>query len=303
MNTDEKLNFEGRVAIVTGGARGMGREHCLNLARGAAKIIVNDIDEGAAREAVGVIRAAGGEAEAVIKDISTWEGASDLIEGTLDAFGRVDIIVSNAAVINMCPMSEMTPENFDRVMRVNAQGPYYLVLAAWPHLIRQNYGRIVLVSSGAATVGQPTLTHYAASKGAVLGMVRSIALEGEPYDIRVNGLIPVAATEMTRQVHSPEKAAEQEEMLPARLVSPVMAWLAHEDCKTTGELWQAGAGRVGREFIASTRGYFNRDLTIEKVRDNEAEIQDQIGYAVPLDSSEMYNWIVKNSIERESDNR
>lgn len=297
METAQVITFADRAAIVTGAGGGMGREHALLLARRGAKTIVNDVNSDAANAVVAEIAAAGGVAVAVVQDVSTWEGAVALVSATLELFGSVDILVSNAAIINMTAMADMTPENFDKLMRVNAHGPFYLALAAWPYMVKQRYGRMVLVTSGAATVGEPLLAHYSAAKGAVMGMVRTLSLEGKADNIHVNGLLPVAFTGMSAGTDYDE-GERLSKLLPSRLVSPAVAWLCHEDCSINGELWQAGAGRVAREFIGATKGFYDPELSVELVRDHEAEIEDRDGYVVPTRASEVFDWIMANTIGR-----
>ena len=300
VDMEQELTFSGRTAIVTGGGAGMGNAHSMLLGARGANVIVNDVNREAAEATAAAVVAAGGSAQAVIEDASTWDGATRLVNAALDTYGRIDIVVANAAIINMTAMADMTPENVDKLFRVNAHGPFYLALAVWPHMVKQRYGRMVLISSGAATAGEPKLAHYSAAKGAVMGMVRTMALEGKPDNIHVNGLFPVAFTAM--MAGSDYNDGEEERLrriLAPSLVSPAIAWLAHEACQINGELWQAGAGRVAREFIASTPGYYHPDLTIEAVRDHEAEIENRDTYFVPDRAGDLFNWIMANSVERD----
>jgi NAD(P)-dependent dehydrogenase (short-subunit alcohol dehydrogenase family) len=154
-----ELRFDGRVALVTGAGRGMGRSHARLLARRGAKVVVNDLGEhssaagaGPAAEVAAEIESDGGVAVACHADISTEQGARDLIAAAIERFGSIDIVVNNAGTMKLAPILELSAELFDRTMRVNAYGPYYLTRAAWPSFLRQGRGRVVMIGSAAGVV-------------------------------------------------------------------------------------------------------------------------------------------------------
>jgi NAD(P)-dependent dehydrogenase (short-subunit alcohol dehydrogenase family) len=281
----ELLRFDGRVAIVTGGGRGMGRAHARLLAARGASVVVNDLpaDDSPASHVVEEIVDEGGTAVESTADISTAGGGSALVECAVEAFGRIDIVVNNAGVIRLSRFEDLTTAAFDQTMKVNAYGPFYVTHAAWPHLLAQGYGRVVMVSSSAALFGLPDRVDYGGSKAAMVGMTRSLASEAEGAGIQVNALFPTAITRLS----SPpvrERVAKRlglsaaEEDLAAlmdrstALVSPMVAWLAHEECTSNGEIFEAGGGHVGRVVITSAEGYENSDVTVEDVRDHLPEI-------------------------------
>ena len=194
MSLNQEKRFDGQVAIVTGAGGGMGREHAKLFALRGASVVVNDLSNGA-EETVQMIIDAGGIAVVDHNDVSNEAGASAIIETAISNFGRLDILVSNAGIYREVPFSKMTEQDFDKVMKVNAYGTFF-VTKAWPHFVKQNYGRIVLVSSTSAFACQPLGSQYAASKGAVLGLGRTLVAEGAEHGIQVNLLTPGAFTPM-----------------------------------------------------------------------------------------------------------
>jgi NAD(P)-dependent dehydrogenase (short-subunit alcohol dehydrogenase family) len=281
------LSFDDRVAIVTGAARGMGRAHALFLSARGARVVVNDLADadGSADGVVAEIEKAGGAACSNTDDISSMHGAQALVDRAVDTYGRVDILVNNAGVMPLARFDDLAAEMFDFTLKVNTYGPFFTTKAAWPHFIEQGYGRVVMVSSSAGVFGLPQRVHYAASKAAMVGMTRGLACDGWNRGICVNTLLPSAVTDMTTPP-ARKRAAERLAMpntddgVPAMmersagLVSPMVAWLSHEQCKVTGEIFEAGFGHVARVFIANAKGYDNPNLTAEDIRDHFAQIMD-----------------------------
>lgn len=294
MSTNEQKRFDGQVAVVTGAGGGMGREHAKLLASLGASVVVNDLSQGA-EETVQLIVDAGGIAVVNHDDVSTEAGGAAIIEAAITNFGRIDIVISNAGIIKNVPFAEMTADHFDKVMKVNAYGAFYVTKAAWPHFINQNYGRVVLVTSSSAFVSQPLISQYAASKGAVLGMGKSIADEGAAYGITVNMLAPGAFTAMAGSMEDEESRKRMELMMPASLVAPVAAWLAHKDNTLNGEIIEAAAGRAALNFIGSTKGFWSKDLTVNDLFTNQEEVVNKDGFQSLENTVALSSWMTDNT--------
>jgi NAD(P)-dependent dehydrogenase (short-subunit alcohol dehydrogenase family) len=283
--------FDGRVGVVTGAGRGIGRAHALLLAARGAGVVVNDlggsmegdgVDAAPAADVAAEIVAAGGTAIADTSDVSTTAGAQALVDAAVGKLGRIDILVNNAGIIRWAGLPEADEENLARHLAVHVGGSFNTTRAAWPHLVEQGYGRIVMTTS-AGLFGLPTNLSYATAKGAVIGLTRSLATAGVKHGIRVNLIAPAAFTRMAGQ----PTEEPPPEMRP-ELVAPMVAFLAHEDCPVSGEIYAAGAGRFARIFIASTEGYVHPDAagsvpTIEDIAEHWATINDETGYSVPAD--------------------
>jgi NAD(P)-dependent dehydrogenase (short-subunit alcohol dehydrogenase family) len=296
------LKFDGRVAIVTGAGGGLGRKHALLLASRGAKVVVNDIggsvsgdgtDAGPAEAVAREIRDQGGEAVADTHSVATPDGGEAIVRTALRAFGGVDILVNNAGILRDALFEDTTPELLAPVIDVHVNALFHVTRPAWRVMVDQGYGRIVNTTSAAGLLGTPRKSNYGTAKAGVAGLTRVLAMEGADHDIKVNAIAPIAATRMltdsmTRAEGDPELDPAAMAMMNAvvgkldpALVSPVVAFLAHEDCPVTGEIYTAGAGQVARFFTGRTQGYHHPELSIEDVRDHLAEIRDETGYTVP----------------------
>jgi NAD(P)-dependent dehydrogenase (short-subunit alcohol dehydrogenase family) len=254
------------------------------LAARGTRVVVNDLGgsmlgEGAdpepATAVVAEIVAAGGVAVADTSDVAATEGAQGLIAGAVDRFGRVDILVNNAGIVRWAGMPEVDTDNLERHLAVHVVGSFNTARAAWPHMVEQGYGRIVMTTS-TGMLGLRKNVSYATAKGGVLGLTRSLAVEGARHDILVNAIAPAATTRMSGDASgAPELSPDD--------VAAMVAFLAHADCPVTGEMYVAGAGRFARLFLASTVGYVHPEPapTIEDVAGNWASINDEHGYYVP----------------------
>lgn len=280
-----RYGFEGRVAVVTGAGRGIGRAYALLLASRGARVVVNDL--GASMEGVGIdtgpasavateIVEAGGVALADAHDVSTVDGAQALIDAAVERYGRVDVLINNAGIIRWAGMPEVDADNLESHLAVHVAGSFNTTRAAWPFMVERRYGRIVMTTS-AGFFGLPNNVSYATAKGGVIGLARSLATAGAPHGITVNCIAPAAVTRMAGTAEAPP--------MPPELVAPLAAYLAHEDCPVTGEVYAAGAGRFARVFIAQTPGWVQTAPapTVEDVADHWAAINDEQGYGVPSD--------------------
>ena len=193
--------------------------------------------------------------------VATEEGAAAIVQTALDAFGGVDILVNNAGISIAAPFDEMTSRDFRRHIDINLMGPIWTCRAAWPHMRAKGYGRIVNITSG-ALAGFTWLAAYGASKGGLLSLTRSLAAEGASLGIKVNAVNPGAFTRMVAAQQEPTSPMYRHasENLPPELVSPVVAFLAHEECPVTGECIEAVGGEVRRIYMAQTAGFTDRRL-------------------------------------------
>lgn len=296
-----EFNFDGRVAVVTGAGRGLGRAYARLLAARGAKVVVNDLggsmegegeDAGPAQEVVEQIIAAGGKAVADTNDVSTEAGGEAIVDTALDTFGRIDILVNNAGIIKWGGLPEVDLPNLERHLDVHLIGSFNTMRAAWPYFIDQGYGRVVLTTS-TGMLGLANNLSYAAAKAGIIGLARSAKLAGDPHGIKVNLIAPAAMTRMGGGNPQGEEAQPTpgQPYMPSDEVAPMVAFLAHENCPVTGEIYTAGAGRFARLFIASTEGYANESKnenentqsTIEDVANNWHTINDETGYYIPTD--------------------
>ena len=280
-----KLTYDGKVAVITGAGGGLGRQHALLLASRGALVVVNDLggsvdgtgeNASAAQTVVDEIRAAGGEAVANHDSVSTPEGGEAIIQTAIDAYGRVDIVINNAGILRDKTFHNMTPEFVDPVIDVHLKGAFNVSKPAWIRMREQNYGRIVSTSSAAGIFGNFGQANYGAAKMGLVGLSRVLAAEGAKYNIKANVIAPLALTRMTENL----MGALGEKLAP-ELVSPIVAWLAHEDCDVSGEIYSVGGGRVARVFIGETVGYTKPGITLEDIRDNWATIRNTDGYSIP----------------------
>lgn len=287
----DEHNFDGRVAVITGAGRGIGRAYALLLASRGARVVVNDLggsmqgagdDASVAASVVSEIETGGGTALADEHDVASSEGAQALIASTVDRFGRLDILINNAGIIKWAGLPDVDLDNLERHLAVHVLGSFNTTRAAWPHMVEQGYGRIVMTTSS-GIFGLPKNLSYATAKGGVIGLTRSIATMSEAHGIKVNLIAPAALTRMAGPDADPDD--DSSPMAPGQ-VAPLVAFLAHEACPVNGELYAAGAGRFARLFIASTPGYVAPQPTIEDVARHWHDINDEKGYVVPRDLPE-----------------
>ncbi len=292
------LGFDGKVAIITGAGGGLGRSHALELARRGALVVVNDLggasdgtgsSETAAQKVVDEIKAAGGEAVPSYDSVATPEGGKAIVQTAVDAFGSVHIIINNAGILRDQSFKNMTPDVLNPVLDVHLRGAFYVTQPAWQLMRDQSYGRIVNTSSGAGVFGNFGQTNYGAAKMGLVGFTRVLSVEGAKNNIKANAIAPVALTRMTEDILGPLG-----DQLGPEHITPLVAYLAHEECAVSGEVYTVGGGHVARVFIGVAPGYTKKDgLTAEDVRDNLDEIRAEDGYSVPANLNEEMMLTVK----------
>ena len=267
------IRFNGEAAIVTAAGGGIGRATALLLAERGARVLVNDIDTGAARAVAEEIVAAGGEAVAEGSAVGTGDVAEAITGTALAAFGRIDILINNAGISRPRPFGEDSDADIEAVCAVNFMGPYRLMRAVWPVMKAQRGGRIVNTSSSAA-LGSGMSGAYAPTKAALIGLTKEAAIGGVAHGIRVNAIMPSASTPLLRN-HPDESFREwMSRHFPPERVAAVTAFLVARDCPLTGEILTAGGGLVGRVAFIRARGHLDPDLSPESVQDNLDAILD-----------------------------
>ena len=288
--SSDQLGFDGKVVIITGAGGGLGRQHALLMASRGALVVINDLggaidgsgsDKGAAEKVVDEIRAAGGEAVADTNSVATPEGGKAIVQTALDAFGKVDVVINNAGILRDKAFHNMEPDLINSVLDVHLKGAFHVTQPAWVVMREQGYGRIISTSSAAGIFGNFGQANYGAAKMGLVGFTRVLAVEGAKYNLTANAIAPLALTRMTETL----MGALGEKLDPA-LVSPLVAFLAHEDCPVSGEVFSVGGGRVAQVIIAETQGYHKASLSMEDVRDNWDTITDTTGFAVPKNLAE-----------------
>jgi len=285
------VGFDGKVAIITGAGGGLGRQHALLLAKRGALVVVNDLggsvdgtgaNASAAQKVVDEIKAAGGEAVADHNSVATPEGGKAIVQTAIDTYGKVDIVINNAGILRDKAFHNMEPDLMNPVFDVHLKGAFHVTQPAWVKMREQGYGRIISTSSAAGIFGNFGQTNYGAAKMGLVGFTRVLAVEGARFNIKANAIAPLALTRMTENIMQGGLA----DALDPALVSPIVAYLASEECDVSGNVYSVGGGRVAEVFIGETKGFHKKDLSVEDVRDNWAQIRDREGYAVPMGLAE-----------------
>ena len=286
------LSFDGRVAIITGAGGGLGRSHALELARRGAHVLVNDLggaldgsgsSDSAAQRVVDEITALGGSAAPNYDSVATSAGGQAIVQAAVTAFGRVDVLVNNAGILRDKAFHKMDDAMIDSVIDVHLKGALYVTQPAFALMREQGYGRIINTSSASGLFGNFGQANYGAAKAGLAGLTRVLALEGAGHGIKVNAIAPIAATRMTQDI-----LGELQAKVSPESVSPMVAYLAHEECSVNGNVYSVAGGRIARIFVAETLGVVLAENSAEAIRANLLLI-DQVdgdGYYQPTSLDE-----------------
>lgn len=283
-----ELRFDGRVCVVTGAGGGLGRAHALELARRGAKVLVNDLggsldgtgaSQRAAQLVVDEIDAAGGQAAANYDSVATPEGGQAIIDAAIEAFGRVDVLVNNAGILRDKAFHKMDRTMIDAVIDVHLKGAFYVTQPAFRLMREQGYGRIISTSSASGLFGNFGQANYGAAKAGLAGLTRVLAIEGAGHGITANAIAPIASTRMTEDL-----LGELASRVSPETVSPIVAYLAHEECTVNGNIYSVAGGRVARIVTVETSGVVLPEITAESFRDHVGEIEQpgMHGYHQPV---------------------
>lgn len=273
-----ELRYDGRVAVITGGGRGLGRAHALLLASRGCKVVVNDpgvsmagdaTEEGPADALVAEIRSAGGEAVASTDSVATAAGGQAIIQAALDAFGRIDILIHSAGNVRKALLRDMSHADFESVLDVHLRGAFNVLRPAFPLMCDQGYGRIVMTGSINGLYGKANAANYATAKAGLIGLSHSAAIEGQEFNVTSNVLIPAAVTRMSAGIDTSQFPPMDPDM-----VAPVVGWLCHESCSVSGEMLVSAAGRVARAWLAESPGVYRPEWSLEDVAARADAIRD-----------------------------
>ena len=271
-------SIDGRVAIVTGAGGGLGREHALYLGRMGARVVVNDLAADAAAAVAAEINAAGGLAISIAASVTDEAAVNAMVKRILSEWGRVDILVNNAGILRDKSFAKMSLDDFRLVVDVHLMGAVICTKAVWEPMRAQKFGRIVMTTSSSGLYGNFGQANYAAAKMALVGLMQTLAIEGEKYGVRVNCLAPSAATQMTQGILSEASLAA----LKPGLVSPALLALVSDDAPTRAIVC-AGGGHFACASVTLSQGLQlgGSDDAGERVIAHWEEISDRTGELVP----------------------
>ena len=272
------IRFDDQVAIVTGAGGGIGKEHALELARRGAKVVVNDLGgsvdgsgtSDAAEAVVEQIKSEGGEAMSNGASVTDLPAIEQMVKDVMDKWGRIDILVNNAGILRDKSFAKMEEEDFNAIIDVHLKGTFFVCQPAFIQMKEQGFGRFVNVSSPSGLFGNFGQLNYGAAKMGIVGLTNVLAIEGMKYNIKANAIAPNAATRMTETLFGEDMS----KMLTVDNITPLVVYLASEQCEITHEIFTAGGGRFSRVGISTDVGYFNPNASAEDILNNIDEVRD-----------------------------
>ncbi len=278
-----KIDFSGRVAIVTGAGQGIGRRYALELGSRGAKVVVNDLgvtldgsgsDSSAADKVVEEIVRAGGRAIANYDSVATMAGGKNIVGTAVDTYGKADILINNAGIVRDKSFMKMTEDEWDMVINVHLKGAFCVTQPAVKAMKENNYGRIVFTASTSGLYGNFGQTNYGAAKMGLVGIMNTLKLEVSKYDIKINTIAPTAWSRMTADIFPPEF----EDKMNPQFNEPMALYLCSGENTSSGHIYATGAGWYGRTAIVSGDGLClgngKRPISVEEIRDNFEKISD-----------------------------
>lgn len=309
------LRFDDKVAVVTGAGKGLGRAFAMELASRGAIVIVNDIGQSEdgvgylAAEVVDEIVAKGGRAKMNLSSVADAEGAASIVDDAL-SFGRIDIIINNAGCLLLGEFETFPIDDLVTTFNVHVKGAFQIIQRAWPHMRKQGGGHVLNVASiGGNIVGNMNHAAYDTAKGALSGLTRNLALEGEVHGIKVNCLFPGAFTGMVKRAVSSVDQSISPNLdidMRAELVAPTAAWLVHEECGLTGAFFASSSGRLGRVFPGVAVGFQDDPalFSMERIRANRERAHSTEPFATPHTTQDFNKWrinLFREMQERQGD--
>ena len=304
--------FEGRVAVVTGGGNGIGRAHCLALARHGARVVVNDLggnpdgtgaSSGAADAVVATIRESGGEAVANYDSVADPATGGRVIQCALDHYGRVDVLIPSAGIIVNNRFEDMTPAELDQIIDVHLKGSFFVAQPAFRQMRKQGYGRFVFTGSGTGMFGHAWMANYAMAKAGIVGLSQTVAIEGAPHGIHSNVLLPnassragVAMGQGFREIPSFAASMDRIDFKANRRGDPAYSsalalYLASERCTRSHGVFSYAYGRYGEMPIAVSKGWRVEEEGVPELADIEAHwgaISSRAAFDEPADVYDEY---------------
>jgi len=282
-----EIDLSNRVAIVTGAGGGLGAAHALALGKRGARVVVADLNAAAAGTVAAQIEAEGGDAIACGVSVTDIAGVEAMVQTTMARWDRIDILINNAGILRDKSFAKMDLDDFRLVLDVHLMGSVNCTKAVWEIMRARNHGRIVFTTSSSGLYGSFGQANYSAAKMGLVGLMQTLALEGERYDIRVNCLAPSAATGMTNGLYSPEVLAG----LDSSLVSPAIVVLASDEAPTRAVLL-AGAGSFEQAHVTMTRGVFLGDgeAVADALLARLDEVAEREGETIPARGEQQHQY-------------
>jgi NAD(P)-dependent dehydrogenase (short-subunit alcohol dehydrogenase family) len=291
------IDFQDRVAVITGAGGGLGRAYATLLASRGAAVVVNDIggtvhgegsDTESAAAVVAEIEKDGGTAVGEYSSVAEPSGGEAIVQKALDTFGRVDILINNAGILRDRTLANMEWDELHAVLDVHLRGAFYVTKPAFIQMKEQQYGRIIMTSSASGLFGNFGQSNYGAAKAGLFGFMNVLKLEGAKHGITVNAIAPIARTRMTEEL-----LGEMADHADPQSVAPAVAYLVSEECELSGEVWSIGAGSVSRILTGLTPGYFKHPekdgpISIEDVAEHVDDIRVEEDYIVPYSSRDEF---------------